>query len=70
MPAASSTVELDLRKQSHGDAVERAELALNVVLDGDRVVVKRRSVGAPSQRDTWVRLTAQRLETFWRAGLE
>lgn len=68
MPVARSTVELDLRKQPHDDAVDHAQAALHVVLDRDCAVVKRRSVGAPSKGGTWVRLTAQRLETFGERG--
>jgi hypothetical protein len=52
----------DLRKTPYGDATERAQLALGTRLDLSRAVVKRRSVGAATDRGTWVRIELRGLE--------
>lgn len=52
----------DLRKAPFSDAIERAQQALAVTLDLDRAVVKRRSVGAKTDRGTWVRMELCGLE--------
>jgi hypothetical protein len=52
----------DLRKTPYGDAVERVQLALDTRLDLAHAVVKRRSVGAATDRGTWVRIELRGLE--------
>jgi hypothetical protein len=52
----------DLRKTPYDDAVERVQLALGTRLDLSRAVVKRRSVGAATDRGTWVRIELRGLE--------
>lgn len=52
----------DLRKNPFDDAVARVQHALNVQLDLDRAIVKRRSVGAGTDRGTWVRMELRGLE--------
>lgn len=47
----------DVRRQDQQVLCGMAERVLDVALDRDQVVVKRRSLGAPSQRGTWVRLS-------------
>lgn len=47
----------DLRNQEQQVLCAVAEQALEVALDREQVVVKRRSLGAPSERGTWVRVS-------------
>ncbi|MGW8851435.1 hypothetical protein ACWGNE_27105 [Streptomyces xiamenensis] len=54
--AMASAHTVDLRKHSVDDAVARVERALRVDLDRASVVRKRRSVGAVTDRGTWVRI--------------
>jgi hypothetical protein len=56
---ATSEATVDLRTQSWDGVIDRVECCLGVRLDRNAVVVKRRSVGARSDRDTWVRIEAQ-----------
>lgn len=53
---------VDLRKQSVDPVLERVEQSLQVRLDRDTVVRKRRTVGARSDRGTWVRLERRGVE--------
>ncbi|KFU77796.1 Phosphotransferase enzyme family protein [Amycolatopsis lurida] len=46
----------DLRKESVDEVLSRVEAGLGVVLDRATVTRKRRSVGARSDRGTWVRI--------------
>ena len=50
---------MDLRTQPWGDVVDRVERCLDVRLDRTAAVVKRRSVGASTDRDTWIRIEAR-----------
>ncbi|MGH3866989.1 MAG: hypothetical protein ACRDQ4_12775 [Pseudonocardiaceae bacterium] len=50
---------MDLRTQPCGDVMDRVERCLDVRLDREAAVVKRRSVGARTDRDTWIRLEAR-----------
>lgn len=59
LPAAQ---RYDLRKVPFSDAVERVQNGLGVRLDLDRAIMKRRSVGAPTHRNTWVRMELRGLE--------
>ncbi len=52
-------VMVDLRTQPWKDVVDRVERCLGVRLDREAAVVKRRSVGARTDRDTWIRLEAR-----------
>lgn len=52
-------VTVDLRTQSWGDVIDRVEHCLGVRLDRQAAVVKRRSVGARTDRDTWIRIEAR-----------
>ncbi len=58
--AAVPEVTVDLRTQPWGgDVVDRVERCLGVRLGREAAVVKRRSVGARTDRDTWVRIEAR-----------
>jgi hypothetical protein len=50
---------MDLRTQPCGDVIDRVERCLGVRLDRQATVVKRRSVGARTDRGTWIRLEAR-----------
>ncbi len=50
---------MDLRTQPWEDVVDRVERCLSVQLDPETAVVKRRSVGARTDRDTWIRIEAR-----------
>jgi hypothetical protein len=52
-------VMVDLRTQPWENVVDRVERFLGVRLDREAAVVKRRSVGARTDRDTWIRLEAR-----------
>jgi hypothetical protein len=51
----------DLRKEPVEEVVRRVEVGLNVVLDRESEVRKRRSVGARTDRGTWVRIEVRAL---------
>ncbi|MGH3806195.1 MAG: hypothetical protein ACRDRU_06090, partial [Pseudonocardiaceae bacterium] len=57
--AAPSEVMVDFRTQSWKDVADRVERCLGVRLDRESAVVKRRSVGSRTDRDTWVRIEAR-----------
>ncbi|MEO7195357.1 MAG: hypothetical protein ABIZ05_11125 [Pseudonocardiaceae bacterium] len=50
---------MDLRTQPSWDVIDRVERCLGLRVDRETVVVKRRSVGGRTDRDTWVRLEAR-----------
>lgn len=50
-------MHVDVRRQDQERLLAMAEQALGVALRGDQAVSKRRSLGAPSDRGTWVRLS-------------
>lgn len=54
--AQPASQRYDLRRTDVGDALERVETALRVRLDHERAVRKRRSIGAASDRGTWIRI--------------
>ena len=58
----------DLRKQPVDDVLNRVEAGLGVVLDREAVARKRRSVGARSDRGTWVRVEVRPLATIAAQG--
>ncbi|MFE3375810.1 hypothetical protein [Streptomyces anulatus] len=53
---------VDLRKDPVEAALDRAERMLGVRLDHETLVRKRRSVGARTDRGTWVRIERRRLD--------
>jgi hypothetical protein len=50
-----------LRKESVEDVLRRVEVGLGVRLDRDCAVTKRRSVGARSERGTWIRIEVRQV---------
>lgn len=60
MPATGPG-QTDLRKERPAESVSRVERALGVRLDPSREVVKRRSLGAATDRGTWVRLEVRQV---------
>ncbi|MFI6098157.1 hypothetical protein ACIA8G_21565 [Lentzea sp. NPDC051213] len=50
---------IDLRSHPHEDVLQRVETTLRVSLDRTRCVRKRRSIGAPTDRSTWIRIEAR-----------
>jgi hypothetical protein len=60
--------QFDLRKHRPAEAVARAERALGVQLDSAGEVVKRRTIGAATDRGTWVRVEVRRLEKLGGQG--
>ncbi len=62
MPIASVAVPttlVDLRRQDVATEIARVESALGVTLDRSAAIIKRRSIGFPTSRDTWVRIEAR-----------
>lgn len=67
----SASVAPDLRTQPRAELIDHTERALGVRLLPEQAVCKRRSLGLPSDRDTWVRLSVAPVETAAvRGGLE
>lgn len=54
--AQPASQRYDLRRTDIDDALERVEKALQVRLDRDSAVRKRRSIGAATARGTWIRI--------------
>jgi hypothetical protein len=50
---------VDLRTQPCPDVIDRVERCLGARMDRQAAVVKRRSVGGRTDRDTWLRLEAR-----------
>jgi hypothetical protein len=59
---------VDLRKDSVEAVLDRVERSLRVHLDHDTVVRKRRSVGARTDRGTWVRIERRGLDRIGVQG--
>jgi hypothetical protein len=59
---------VDLRKEPVESVLDRAERMLEVRLDHETVVRKRRSVGAPTDRGTWVRIERRGLDRIGVQG--
>jgi hypothetical protein len=57
--AAAPEVMVDLRTQRHQDVIDRVERCMGVRMDRKAAVVKRRSVGARTDRDSWIRIEAR-----------
>ncbi|MFJ9945473.1 phosphotransferase [Streptomyces erythrochromogenes] len=60
--------QVDLRRQPVDDVVERVEEALHVRLDRQTLVRKRRSLGGPTERGTWVRIERRGFERIGPQG--
>lgn len=60
--ASASTTDFDLRVEPVDDVLDRVERSLQMRLDRDAMVRKRRSVGARTNRNTWVRIERRRLD--------
>ncbi|WP_330332258.1 hypothetical protein OHS33_22820 [Streptomyces sp. NBC_00536] len=59
---------VDLRRQPVEDVLERVEEALHVRLDRQALVRKRRSLGGPTERGTWVRIERRGFERIGQQG--
>ncbi|MFI8447684.1 hypothetical protein [Streptomyces erythrochromogenes] len=60
--------QVDLRRQSVDDVLERVETALHVRLDRQMLVRKRRSLGGRTERGTWVRIERRGFERIGSQG--
>ncbi|MCC9309420.1 hypothetical protein LN042_20440 [Kitasatospora sp. RB6PN24] len=58
----------DLRRVPLDEVLERVEVALGTPLDRATVIRKRRSVGARSERGTWVRIERRGLDRIGVQG--
>ncbi|TVT48384.1 hypothetical protein FNH05_17975, partial [Amycolatopsis rhizosphaerae] len=58
----------DLRKESVDGVLNRVEAGLGVALVRESLVRKRRTVGAPSDRETWVRIEVRPLAKIAAQG--
>lgn len=56
---AARPVPPDLRRRDNTRETARVEAALGVSLDHSSAITKRRSIGMPSSRGTWVRIEAR-----------
>ncbi|MFF5649838.1 hypothetical protein ACFY8N_15575 [Streptomyces collinus] len=61
-PSVSTHRVVDLRVQAVDEVLDRVERCLQVRFLPDTVVRKRRSVGAKTDRDTWVRIERRSLD--------
>ncbi|WP_186382520.1 hypothetical protein, partial [Amycolatopsis rhizosphaerae] len=61
MTDTGASATRDLRKASVDEVLSRVEVGLGVALGRESVVRKRRTVGAPSDRGTWVRIEVRPL---------
>ncbi|GGS29661.1 hypothetical protein Snoj_26150 [Streptomyces nojiriensis] len=60
--------QVDLRRQPVDDVLERVEAALQVELDRQALVRKRRSLGGRTERGTWVRIERRGFERIGAQG--
>ncbi|MEE1822474.1 hypothetical protein PUR61_09755 [Streptomyces sp. BE20] len=63
-----SALAVDLRVEPVDEVLDRVEQALRVRLQPDTVLRKRRSVGARTDRDTWVRIERRPLDRIGGQG--
>lgn len=69
MPSGAGPVgPRDLRKEPVEDVLQRVESGLRVHLDRESVVTKRRSLGARTDRGTWVRIEIRQLAKIAAQG--
>ncbi|MFE1770248.1 hypothetical protein [Streptomyces sp. NPDC059008] len=66
--SASATPSVDLRVEPVADLLDRVERSLQTRFDRASVVRKRRSVGARTDRDTWVRIERRGLDKIGVQG--
>jgi hypothetical protein len=59
---------VDLRKEPVSHVLDRVEQALGVHLDRETMVRKRRSVGARTDRNSWVRIERRGLDRIGKQG--
>ncbi|MFD9216265.1 hypothetical protein ACFVY9_24830 [Streptomyces sp. NPDC059544] len=64
----SPTTAVDLRVEPVEAVLDRVERSLQVALDRDSVIRKRRTVGAPTDRDTWVRIERRSIDRIHGQG--
>ncbi|MFD0267875.1 hypothetical protein ACFVGY_15030 [Streptomyces sp. NPDC127106] len=64
----STTVRTDLRVEPVDDVLNEVEQALRAQLDRESLVRKRRSLGARTDRGTWVRIERRRLNKIGSQG--
>ncbi|MEY9948391.1 hypothetical protein [Kitasatospora sp. GAS1066B] len=62
MTLPMSSASVDLRVEPVDEVLDRVERALQVCLERGTVVRKRRSVGARTHRDTWVRIERRQVD--------
>ncbi|MFC1410175.1 hypothetical protein ACEZCY_12990 [Streptacidiphilus sp. N1-12] len=66
--SVSGGTAVDLRVESVEDVLEHVEQALHVHMDRETVVRKRRSVGARTDRQSWVRIERRGLDRIGTQG--
>ena len=66
--SVSDAAAVDLRVGPVEDVLERVEKALHVRLDRGTVVRKRRSIGAGTDRQSWVRIERRGLDRIGTQG--
>jgi hypothetical protein len=59
---------VDLRREPLGGLLDRVERSLQVRLDQETVVRKRRTIGARTDRDTWVRIERRGFDRIGAQG--
>lgn len=67
-PSVSTARPVDLRAEPVDQVLDHVERALQTRLERDTVVRKRRSVGARTDRDTWVRIERRALDKIGVQG--
>ncbi|MFF4568844.1 hypothetical protein [Streptomyces sp. NPDC001410] len=67
-PPASAARSFDLRVESVDHVLDRVERSLDTCLDRDTVVRKRRTVGAQTDRGTWVRVEKRAVDRIGVQG--
>lgn len=65
-----SSLPPDLRSHLPADVLDRVERDLGTRLDRDSLVRKRRSVGATTDRATWVRIEVRTIEKVGGQGFD
>ncbi|MEE6271195.1 hypothetical protein V2E29_36870 [Streptomyces diastatochromogenes] len=68
MPSPHVNIPVDLRVESIGDVLDEVERVLQTRLDSGALVRKRRSLGARSDRGTWVRIERRRFDKIGSQG--
>ncbi|MEU6090567.1 hypothetical protein ABZ865_27920 [Streptomyces sp. NPDC047085] len=68
MTLSASARSVDLRVDSVDQVLDHVERSLRTVLDRDTMVRKRRTVGARTDRDTWVRVERRAIDSIGVQG--